>query len=307
MNAFADQIAHLPHLGEYLALASAVAWAIAVILFRVSGRTVSPIGLNLFKNVFALLLFLAIMPVLGRKVLPAASFGDCALLLASGFLGVAVSDTLFLTALNTLGASFLAIVDCVYSPFIIVLSYFFLGERLNLWQLAGVLLIAAAIGLLAWKSPAENGMIPRRDLVRGIVLGILAMLTVAVGIVMIKPMLAHTDVFWATSMRLLGGIGGLILVLPFHPRRREILRSLAVPANWKSMVPASIFGSFLSLLFWVAGMKYTLATVAAVLNQMNVIFIFILAAVFLKEKASPWKIFAVLLAFLGAFLASFPG
>ena len=307
MNAFAVQLAHLPHLGEYLALASAVTWAIAVIMFRVSGRTVSPIGLNLFKNVFALLLFLAIMPVLGRKVLPAASSGDCALLLASGFLGIAVSDTLFLTALNTLGASFLAIVDCVYSPFIIVLSYFFLGERLNIWQLAGVLLIAAAIGLLAWKSPGENGTIPRRDLVRGIVLGILAMLTVAIGIVMIKPMLAHTDVFWATSMRLVGGIGGLILVLPFHPRRREILLSLAVPANWKSMVPASFFGSFLSLLFWVAGMKYTLATVAAVLNQMNVIFIFILAAVFLKEKASPWKIFAVVLAFLGAFLASFPG
>jgi drug/metabolite transporter (DMT)-like permease len=305
MDVLLGQIGHIPRLGEILALGSAVAWAVAVILFRISGRKVSPIGLNLFKNVFAFLLFLVLLPILGRPLFPAASPGDCALLLASGFLGIAVSDTLFLTALNTLGASLLAIVDCTYTPFIVVLSYFYLGERLNAWQLAGVLIIAAAIGLLAWKSPEENGRIPRKDLARGIFLGVMAMLTVAVGIVMIKPMLARTDVLWATTMRIVGGILGLVMVLPFHPRRREILKPLAVVSNWKALIPASFFGSFLSLFFWVAGMKYTLATVAAVLNQMNVIFIFILAAVFLKEKATPWKIFAVAAAFLGAFLASF--
>ncbi len=307
MTGFIGDIARLPLLGEILALASAAAWAIAVILFRVSGKSVPPVGLNLFKNAFAFLLILAVMLALGRDPFPAAAFPDYALLLASGILGIAVSDTLFLMALNALGAGLLAIVDCAYSPFVIILSYIFLGERLNPWQLSGVLLIAGAIGLLAWKSPAENGGILRKDLARGVILGILAMLTVAIGIVMIKPMLAHTDVLWATFMRIVGGIAGLILVLPFLPRRKEILRPLAVPANWKVMIPASFFGSVLSLFFWVAGMKYALATVAAILNQMNVFFIFILAAVFLKEKATPWKIAAVVVAFLGAFLASFPG
>jgi len=35
--------------GEWLALVSAVAWAVAVILFRKSSLTVHPIGLNLGK------------------------------------------------------------------------------------------------------------------------------------------------------------------------------------------------------------------------------------------------------------------
>jgi drug/metabolite transporter (DMT)-like permease len=297
---------NIPHLGEFLALASALVWAVAVILFRISGKTVSPFALNLFKNTVALLLFLPLLPLLGRPLLPGASAMDYVLLLVSGFLGIAISDTLFLTALNLLGASLLAIVDCVYSPFIIVLSYIFLGERLNPWQFLGVLLIAAAIAVMAWKSTGENGKVPRRDLFRGIVLGVLAMLTVAVGIVMIKPMLAHTDVFWATAMRLAGGIGGLLLFLPFHPRRRTVLAPLLDVSQWKVLVPASVLGSFFSLLFWVAGMKFTLASIAAVLNQMNVIFVFILAAVFLGEKAAPWKIAAVALAFIGAFLASFP-
>ena len=306
MSGIMSSAGNIPHLGEILALASAVVWAVAVILFRISGKTVSPFALNLFKNTVALLLFLPLLPLLGKPFLPAASAADYALLLFSGFLGIAVSDTLFLTALNLLGASLLAIVDCVYSPFIIVLSYVFLGERLNPWQFLGVLLIAAAIAVMGWKSTGENGKLPRRDLFRGTVLGILAMLTVAVGIVMIKPMLAHTDVFWATAMRLAGGIGGLVLALPFHPRRRAVLAPLLDVSQWKVLVPASVLGSFFSLLFWLAGMKFTLASIAAVLNQMNVIFVFILAAVFLREKATPWKIAAVALAFIGAFLASFP-
>lgn len=306
MSGIMSSAGNIPHLGEILALASAVVWAVAVILFRISGKTVSPFALNLFKNTVALLLFLPLLPLLGKPFLPAASAADYALLLFSGFLGIAVSDTLFFTALNLLGASLLAIVDCVYSPFIIILSYVFLGERLNPWQFLGVLLIAAAIAVMGWKSTGENGKLPRRDLFRGTVLGILAMLTVAVGIVMIKPMLAHTDVFWATAMRLVGGIGGLVLALPFHPRRRAVLAPLLDVSQWKVLVPASVLGSFFSLLFWVAGMKFTLASIAAVLNQMNVIFVFILAAVFLREKATPWKIAAVALAFIGAFLASFP-
>jgi len=306
MGGIMSSAGNIPHLGEFLALASAAVWAVAVILFRISGKTISPFALNLFKNSVGLLLFLPLLPLLGKPFLPAASAADYALLLASGFLGIAVSDTLFFTALNLLGASLLAIVDCVYSPFIIVLSYVFLGERLNPWQFLGVLLIAAAIAVMGWKSTGENGKLPRRDLFRGTVLGILAMLTVAVGIVMIKPMLAHTDVFWATAMRLAGGIGGLVLALPFHPRRRAVLAPLLDVSQWKVLVPASVLGSFFSLLFWLAGMKFTLASIAAVLNQMNVIFVFILAAVFLREKATPWKIAAVALAFIGAFLASFP-
>lgn len=306
MNEATAATAGIPHLGEILALASAVVWAVAVILFRVSGRTVGPFALNLFKNAIALLLFLPLLPLLGRPLFPGAPAADYALLLASGFLGIAVSDTLFFTSLNILGASLMAIVDCVYSPFIIILSFVFLGERLEPWQFVGVLFIASALGIMAWKGAAENGRIPRHDLVRGIILGVLAMLTVAVGIVMIKPMLAHTDVYWATAVRLVGGLGGLLLFLPFHPGRRTILKPLLEWSRWKVLVPAALLGSFFALLFWVAGMKYTLASVAAILSQMNVIFIFILAAVFLGEKATPWKVGAVVMAFVGAFLASFP-
>jgi drug/metabolite transporter (DMT)-like permease len=306
MNAIAATIEHLPHLGETLALASAIVWAVAVILFRISGKDVHPIGLNLFKNLFALLLLAAVMPVLHKPLFPDATLTQIGLLLLSGFLGIAVSDTLFFMSLNILGAGLAAIVDCFYSPFVIILSYVFLSERLNGWQLSGVLLIITAILTVARKSRGENGRISRKDLIRGIILGILAMLFVAIGIVLVKPMLAGVEIFWATGVRLVGGTLGVLSFLPLHPKRREVLRPLLDLSNWKAMIPASFFGSFLSLLFWMGGMKFAFASVAAILNQMNTIFIFILAAVFLKEKATPRKIVAIVLAFIGAFLASYP-
>jgi len=306
MNAIAATIEHLPHLGETLALASAVVWAVAVILFRTSGKDVHPIGLNLFKNLFALLLLAAVMPSLHKPLFPDATLTQTGLLLLSGFLGIAVSDTLFFMSLNILGASLAAIVDCFYSPFVIILSYVFLSERLNGWQLSGVLLIITAVLTVARKSHGENGRISRKDLVRGIILGILAMLFVAIGIVLVKPMLSGVEIFWATGVRLIGGTLGVLAFLPFHPKRREVLRPLLDLSNWKTMIPASFLGSFLSLLFWMGGMKFAFASVAAILNQMSTIFIFILAVVFLKEKATLWKIVAVVLAFIGAFLASYP-
>ena len=292
--------------GEALSLLSALAWSFAVIFFRVSGRTIHPYGLNLFKNVLALTLLTGVLGAFHRSLFPEVPLSTYGLFLLSGFLGIAVSDTLFFMALNILGASLTAIVDCFYSPFIIIFSFAFLGEKLNAAQMTGILLIIAAVLSIAWTSRKENTRIAKTDLWKGIAFGIAAMFFVAIGIVMIKPILAKTDVLWATEIRLAGGVLGLLPIIAFHRKRREILRPLFRVSNWKTLIPGSLLGSFLSLLLWVAGMKYALASVAGILNQMTTVFIFILAAIFLKEKVTTRRIIAVILAFAGAFLASVP-
>ncbi|MBM3305174.1 MAG: DMT family transporter [Candidatus Aminicenantes bacterium] len=288
--------------GEILALLSGFVWAVAVVLFRVSGRKVHPIGLNLFKNVLALLLMVPTMAVLGKPFFPDVPLATVGLLLLSGFLGIAVSDTLFFHSLNRLGASLVAIVDCFYSPFVIGMSFVLLGERLTAWQLAGAALVVSAVLTVSREKRPERAA--RKDLLLGIVFGVLAMFFVALGIVMVKPALGTVSVLWATLVRLAGGTVSLALVVPFLRGRRDILRPLFVRANWKAMVPASIFGSYLSLILWMGGMKYAPASVAAVLNQLNTIFIVIIAAVFLKERLTGWKIAAVAMAFFGAYLAT---
>jgi drug/metabolite transporter (DMT)-like permease len=291
-------------LGETLAAASGLAWAVAVILFRVGGRRVHPVGLNLAKTVLALAAMVPTLLVLGEPLAPAVPFRTTGLLLVSGVLGIAVSDTLFFYALNRLGAGLTAIVDCFYSPFVIALSFAMLAERLTVVQFLGAALVVSAVLTLAKEGKLEH--IARRDLVLGIVYGILAMFFVAFGIVMVKPVLGSVSVFWSTFVRLAGGALALALFVPFLRSRRAILSPLLERRNWAVLGPAAFFGSYLSLVLWMGGMKYAQASVAAVLNQLNTIFVVILAAIFLKERLTGWKVLAVALAFLGAYLASRP-
>lgn len=302
MSGLLETLQNSPLRGEILSVGSAVIWAMAVLFYRVSGRSVHPLGLNLFKSLLGTVMVVATMLLLGQPLLPKASGQDYFLISLSGILGIALSDTFFFQCLNLLGASLTAVIDCLYSPFVILFSFLFLGERLSPRQLLGVAFILSALILVSMSK--ERGLPPRKNLLLGIGLGTLAMVTLAASIVMIKPLLAHSGVLWATLWRMAAAGAVLLVFLVFHSRRRMILGALAVPSNWRSMVPGTLLGAYISLVAWIAGMKYTLASIAAPLNQLNSIFIFVFAALFLKEKVTGAKLAAVALATLGAFLVS---
>ena len=299
-----DSLGSVRSLGEILALASGVAWAVAVVLFRISGRAIHPVGLNLGKNVLGLVLIVPTLLLLGEPLAPAVPASATGLLLLSGVLGIAVSDTLFFNALNRLGASLTAIVDCFYSPFVIALSFILLGERLSLVQLAGAALVVSAILTVSKEGKIEK--LPPKDLAAGIAYGIAAMFFTALGIVMVKPVLDEVSIFWATLVRMAGGTAALVLLIPVLKNRKAVVAPLFDRRNWKALVPAAFFGSYLSLILWTGGMKYAKASVAAILSQLNTIFIVVIAAVFLRERLTGWKVLAVVLAFVGAWLAANP-
>jgi len=302
MNGLFESLQQLPAAGEVLSIAAAFFWAAALVLFRVVGRDVHPLALNLFKNALGVALLVPTMVLLGRSLLPALPFRVYAVFLASGIIGIAVADTLVLASLNKLGAELLAIVDCAYSPFIIGLSFLFLDERMNLLQLVGVALIVLAVLLISGRK--SDAKIPRRDLVQGILLGVASVFLMAAGIVMVKPLLVQTSVLWGTTIRLVGGGAAVAILLLFPPRRREFMRPLGSAKTLALLVPGSFFATYLSNGFWLAGMRLTTASVAGSLNQLSTIFIFVLAALFLKEKPTGRKVLAVALAFTGALMIS---
>ena len=285
-------------LGEVMALATAITWAFAVILFKKSGEKVHPIGLNQFKNLLALLLLIPTMLIMSRSFLPSASVTDYAVLLASGALGIGLADTLFFHSLNILGAGRSAIVDCLYSPFIIGLSLVWLGESLGIVQGIGAILIISAV--LTISGEKDTTSIDRKQLLLGIVWGALAMATMAVGIVMAKPVLDRSDLLWVTLTRLVGGISVLFVYLLLHPSRRAIVQSVIVASHRSYTFLGSFIGGYVAMIMWLAGMKFTQASVAAALNQTSAIFIFIFAALFLKERITVIRVVAISIGIAGA-------
>ncbi len=293
----------IPYLGESLALLTAIVWALAVVLFKKSGETVHPVGLNLFKNMLATALFLPTIWLWGGVLLLDAPTDDYLLLLLSGAVGIGIADTLFFQCLNRLGAGLTAIVDCLYSPFIIGLSMLWLGDVLTLWQVVGVVLIISAV--LTAARPQSDNSADRRNLFVGITYGVLAMALMAIGVVIAKPILDRAPLLWVTEVRLIGGVIILWGHLLFHPGRRRIVRSVLESTGRVYTVSGSIIGGYLAMIIWLAGMKFTQVSTAAALNQTNNIFIFIFAALILKEKIDLLRTIGITLAVGGAFLVTF--
>ena len=292
-----------PYLGEICALLSPVAWSFAVILFRKTGDFVKPVALNLFKNVVATVFFGALLIAIGDGAPQDVELWHYGILLCSGLIGVGLADLFFLMCLNRLGAGRQAIVNTAYAPPIILLSALFLGERLTPLQFFGVALIMGAVLMvgLTKSAPGEGA------LAAGIWWGIAACLSQAVSIVMVKPFLGDWPLIWATHWRMVGGLVATILIAVFARKENRGLRALKNPRAWRVMLPATLIGSCVSLLLWMAGFKFADASVAAALGQTATLFTFVLAVLLLHEPVTPRRVAGLTLGMLGAAFVTFAG
>ncbi len=292
-------------MGELFALGSAVVWALAVILFRRSGETVSALDLNVFRVVFSSVLFLATLLLMGRPLLVDLPVRDYLVLVASGVIAIAVSDTLFHLCLNRVGAGLNAIVDTLYAPFTTFFAFLMLAERLGWYQFAGMVLISGGVVVASRSAPPPGTS--RRSLWTGILYGVGSMATLGFGIVIAKPVLVKTDVLWATMIRQVGSLVVLAPVALLVPGQRARLALFRPRRNWRFMVPGTILGSYVALTLWIGGMKYTQTGVAAALNQTTTIFMLAFASIFLKERFGVRKAVAALIATGGIALVILPG
>ncbi len=284
-------------MGELLSLAAALTWAVAVILFARSGETVPPLALNLFRVTTGALLLSLLLASGGSAWWRRAPAMDYLILAASGVMAISISDTLFHMSLNRVGAGISAIVDCLYAPGVVLLAFLLLGEHVRPWQLVGMVLVIASVVLASRSGPPRGTT--RRTLLVGIAYGVLAMLALSLGIVIAKPVLDRSPVVWAATVRQLGALLGLLPVALARPSRSFVLAAFKPTRSWRFSLTGAVLGSFLALVLWIAGMKYTLASVAAILNQTSTIFILVLASLFLEERFTRRKALAALLALGG--------
>jgi len=283
--------------GEFFALASPMGWALAVIMFRRSGETMPAFELNLSKNALALALMVPTVLVLDGWSSPAFSRLDWAVMLVSGVLGMAVGDTLYFRALRLLGASRTGVVGSLLSPFVILLSALLLGERLVSAQWAGFAMVMGGILFVTWRR--ERSEISARDLRLGAVLGAVAMFSMALGVVMVKPLLEVHPFSWVVSARLLGGLGGMLVVTTLRGRWGVLLDTYRKPHPWVVTVTGCFLGGYLAMMLWLAGYRLIPASEASIYNEAQGSFIVLFAWLFLGESMQARKLAGLALTLAG--------
>lgn len=286
-------------LGKILALTCALLWAIAVILFKRAGESIRPLSLNWYKTALTAILLLPFLFVQG---LGGLSRADLWAVLASGVLGIAVSDTLFFIALDRLGASLAAIVDCFYAPFVMITAWIMLSQEPRLTQFGGGLFVIAALLVVAFDKGHAQLVTDRRKLLVGFLAGTSAMAFMGISVAFMQPILSRSSLWVVTELRVLAALAVLTPMMLFRRDRRDLFASLLGRGAWRHALPGSFLGNVLAMTIWVAAFKYTSVSSAAILNQTSTIFVVILAAWVLKETFTRRRLIGTVLAFSGALL-----
>jgi drug/metabolite transporter (DMT)-like permease len=283
--------------GEFFALASALGWAVSVILLRRSGYALPAFELNLFKMVVAFVLFIPTLPLIDGLVLPGYTGAELGIVLVSGFLGIAVADTWYLRALHLMGAGRTGIVASLLSPFVILLSVVFLGESLIGWQIFGFALVMAGILLVTWRRARTE--VEPEQVSKGVLFALGSVLLMAVGVVMVKEILENRPFIWTVELRLLGGLIGMALYIVVKRRWAAVIAAFSKPLPWGSILAGSLLGGYLSMMMWLAGYKLIPASQASILNESANAWIVLLAWLFLGETLGIKKVTGLLLTMLG--------
>ena len=286
--------------GDIFAILTALCWSSGVIFFHVSGRILGSLQISLLKNIIGVIGFIGFLAVQGDEF-PLFTYHDLWIMIISGTFGVAVGDLLFLASLRRLGAGLNAIVSTAYSPTVFLLAFFMFGEVISLQAYFGGVLVITGIIIGTLEIPKDRG---RENIAWGVLYGFTAQALTAFSVLLLKPIMETHPVVPIALVRFSTGallsIGFLVFAKGLPALRETMKQGFKHPP----LIMGSILGTFLSVIFWLAGYKYTLAGRAAIYNQLSTIFIILLAAIFLKEAMTRRKWLAVSCALSGVLLVS---
>jgi len=133
---------------------------------------------------------------------------------------------------------------------------------------------------------------------KGFIYAVLAVFFTALGIVIIKPISHELPFFWILLIRSLGGYVSMLLYGIALKKPLSVLHIIkAKGGHW--LIWGTFIGQYISMMVWVAGYKYTSASVASILNETASIFILLLSWLMLGEKLTKRKVLGVFVTIVG--------
>ncbi len=220
------------------ALAAALCWTIASLLWRRIPTSLSGAQLNLLKNLIALAVQLPLLLLVPWR-------GDgraLALLALSGAIGIAAGDSLFFAALRRLGTRRTLTLDSGGPAVTALAGVALLGEVPRRGQWLGIALISLAVLLVARQGPAGGGPPGRADRL-GVLLALGALLCGVGGALLSRAALGDGGIgpLQAATIRLLAATVVLLPLLPGLPPPGRHPRPAA--RRWPWLLLATLLGT----------------------------------------------------------------
>ena len=298
--------------GILFAIGASIFWSITVTILKPVTQNISPFLINPIKNSIGFILFFILFISTSTPLWYSHLYNyEYAIILISGALGMVLGDTIFIYALNKIGANRVAIVDS-FSPVVIHIYSIILlsNQELSIMQISGFFITIAGLLILTYENDYDD--IDYKTKRFGIALVLGAMACTGGGVVFLKTVLERIAEpgldgiklnLWVTAFRLIPGVVLSWIIFSFQKDRHQLLKPLKDKNNYRPLIIASILGPFLALGCWILGYAFiSKPSVASIIGQTSVIFIVILSWLFLKEKITRLRILSTIFVFIGVIL-----
>ncbi|MBR2690478.1 MAG: DMT family transporter [Aquamicrobium sp.] len=226
---------------ELAALGAATCWALTGIISAGPAGHLGAPAFNRLRQIFVtVMLALYVLATGSWRELEAANVLP---LLASGFIGIFIGDTLLFATLNRVGPRRSGILFALNAPIAAILGWLLLGETLTMKAIAGMALVVAGV-LLAILFGKRRAQLHQWETVKGplwigVALGLGAATGQAIGSIIARPVMeTGIDPFVASMLRV--GIAAAFLT---------VMIQLPIPAlkpknplTWKVAIMTALTG-----------------------------------------------------------------
>ena len=294
--------------GELSALSAAFFWALASMFYRLLGKTIPPLQLNLFKGLIAIALLLLTLTGQGWQWGTVSGNGILVLAL-SGMLGIGLGDTAYFMALNQMGARRTLLLETLAPPISAFLAFILIGETLSYLAWCGILVTICGVAWVISERTLDVGQ-NRASLTLGIVWGLGAAIAQASGAVLSHAILITSALspLESSLIRLTGGLAITVFLGLFPlPLGKIKLTTNLVGLSWRLLgvlAIATFFGTYLGIWLQQTSLKFAPAGIAQTLLATSPLFV-IPMVMLLGEKVSWRALVGVFISIMGISLLFF--
>jgi drug/metabolite transporter (DMT)-like permease len=290
--------------GEAAALASALTWGTASVLFARAFRDGAPASDAVwFKNAVAALALVIAALLLGPRFgggLPAP--GEAGWLALGGFSAVCVGDLLYFVAIAHIGVARTVILTQATPAVSALVAWPLYGERLAGGQWLGILLVCVG-GTLAASRRLERRATDRA----GLLAALACVMAWTAGNLLVRFGVHGTGPLTGAALRLLGASAGFALYFALRGRLVVRLRSLGERRMWRAFGLPTLLGAVVGMGLNTAGFKWAPVGVASALASALPLFTVPLAIVVLGERPGARGLLGAVLVVGGVALLSLAG
>lgn len=288
--------------GQGAAFATAVLWTLSALAWTAAGKQIGALAVSFLR----LVITCVFLTVYGQAVrglwLPTDATGSTWFLLGiSGVLGFFLSDLCLLKAFLLIGPRRSLLIQSLVPPIAAVVSWVVLGDGLTPrhWLAMGVTIAGVAWVILDRSDGQECSPEESR---RGVVLALFAAAAQAIGFVLTKQGLGDYDAVGATFIRILGAMGGYVLLVTALGRWSAMVTAARQPRAMGIVTLGAIVGPFLGVIFSLIALRHCHPGVATTIFSTSPVLILPFAIVLYRERVTLRAVGGAAVAVLGVAL-----